>query len=166
MYDIAGKVWSFLFGIFIIFIGGITLYAQKQDVVVQNYVDAAVVEFVDVSRATGYVSKSNYQAFIAKLDATGNVYNVEITHYSLKSAPSSDKVGYTSYYEATTKADIVNILNSGDGTYAMKTGDFLRVSVKNINPTLGRRLLGLLVGSTSEGGQIISSYGGYVGNES
>lgn len=164
MYDIVGKVWAFLFGIFIIFIGGITLYAQKQDVVVQNYVDAATVEFVDVSRAIGYVSKSNYQAYIAKLDATGNVYDIEITHYSLKSAPSSDDTGYTAYYESTTKSEIVEELNA-DGKYSMKTGDFLRISAKNISPTLGRRLLGLLVGSTTQGGQINSSYGGYVGNE-
>lgn len=173
MYDIVGKVWSFLFAIFIIFTGSTMLYAQKQDVVVQNYVDSAVEEFVDTSRARGYISQNTYEEFINKLDATQNVYTVNITHYSDRQTPVTrdGEKDYESYYEAYTQEDILTTIydsntSESSARYDMKTGDFLRVEVKNASPTLGRRLLGLFTGGASEGGQIVSSYGGYVGNES
>lgn len=172
MYDIVGKVWAFLFAIFIIFTGSTMLYAQKQDVVVQNYVDSAVEEFVDTSRARGYVSQNNYEEFISKLDATQTVYDVQITHYSERQTPVTrgDKKDYESYYEAYTQEDILSTIYDSTETestarYDMKTGDFIRVEVKNTTPTIGRQLLGMFTGNGSEAGQIVSSYGGYVGNE-
>lgn len=172
MYDIAGKVWAFLFAIFIIFTGSTMLYAQKQDTIVQSYVDSAVEEFVDTSRARGYVAQNTYEEFISKLDATQNVYDVNMTHYSERQAPvtKGDTKDYESYYEAYTQDDILSTIydqatTESTARYDMKTGDFLRVEVKNTSPTLGRRLLGMFTGNSSEGGQIVSSYGGYVGNE-
>lgn len=172
MYDIVGKVWAFLFAIFIFFTGSTMLYAQKQDTVVQNYVDSAVEEFVDTSRARGYISQNTYEEFINKLDVTKNVYDVNITHYSERQTPVAreGKKDYESYYEAYTQDDILSTIydqsaSNSTARYDMKTGDFLRVEVKNTSPTLGRRLLGMFTGNSSEGGQIVSSYGGYVGNE-
>lgn len=171
MYDIVGKIWAFIFGSIVIFLGTITLFAQKQDTVIQNYVDSAAEEFVDVARATGNITQSGYEKLVAQLDATGNVYEIRVIHYEERVTPvhkeggEADDFDYEIGYEARTKDDILNIIYNGGGKYRMKTGDFLRVSIKNVAPTLGRRLAGLFIGPSDEGGQIIASYGGYVGNE-
>lgn len=166
MYDVVGRIWSFIFGALALFLGTTMVYAQKQDVVVQNYVDSVVEEFVDTSRATGKITENNYETFIEGLDATQNVYDVNIIHYEEKLTPSTESE-YETTYEAHDKADVIEGIYSDDGKgYQMSTGDFIRVSVKNTSPTLGRKLMGLFLGNGSEGGQIISTYGGYVGNES
>ena len=45
----------------------------------------------------------------------------------------------------------------------MNKGDFLRVELKNTNPTMARKLMGLFYGGSKENGQIRASYGGYIG---
>lgn len=169
MYDIVGKIWAFIFGVMILFLGTITIYAQKQDTVIQNYVDSAVEEFVDVSRASGQISTPQYEAFIQKLDNTGTVYDINIIHYKEKTAPVAEQDDYQTYYETYDRMDILNYLKAHDEDekpYQMNVGDFLRVTVKNSKPTLGRKMMGFFLGRPSdEGGQIISSYGGYIGND-
>lgn len=173
MYDIVGRIWAILFGTMVLFIGTTTIYAQKQDTVVQNYVDAATSEFVDTARASGCITQNNYETFIEKLDATKNVYDVNIIHYEEQMAPVSGEATYETTFEAHDRQDIVHELYTADAAntnqsprYNMKTGDFLRVSVENTSPTLGRQLMGMFTGGGATGGQIMSSYGGYVGNES
>lgn len=176
MYDIVGRIWAILFGMMVLFMGTTTIYAQKQDTVVQNYVDNAVEEFVDTARASGCITQDNYETFIEKLDATKNVYDVSIIHYEEQMTPTKDADGNNTYettYEAHDRQDIIHNLYSGSAAnetqssrYDMKTGDFLRVSVENTSPTLGRQLMGMFTGGGAEGGQIMASYGGYVGNES
>ena len=169
MYDILGKFWAFVFGVMVLFVGTVTLFAQKQDTIVQNYVDSATEEFVDISRATGQISREQYEQMIRKLDATGNVYDVEITHYKEKTAPVSGTSDYQTYYDAYDKTEILDTIYTKadqNRVYQMNTGDFLRVEVENTSTTLGRKLLGFFIGRpTTEGGQIYSSYGGYVGND-
>lgn len=168
MFDIVGKAWAFMFGTLIIFLGTLTLFAQKQDTMVQNYVNSSVNEFVDVSRATGTITRSQYEEFIQKLDNTKNTYNIQIEHYKEKTAPTENEYDYQVYYDTHTREEILNALydKTTDYRYKMSNGDFLRVTVENSNPTLGRKLLGIMTGRpTSAGGQIYSSTGGYIGND-
>ena len=164
--DLVGRIWGFIFGALALFLGMTTIYALKQDSNVQSYVDNAVENFVDTSRAPGKITKNNYEMFIESLDATKNVYEINIQHYEEKMSPTT--VGeYEITYDAHDKADVIEGIYADDSTgYQMSTGDFIRVSVRNTSPTLGRKLMGLFLGNGSDGGQIISSYGGYIGNES
>lgn len=167
MYDIIGKVWAFLFGIMLLFVGSVTLYAEKQDVAVQNYVNAAVTEFVDVSRASGEITDEQYRTFIGKLDATGNLYDVKMIHYREKTTAAADySDNYQTYYESYNEKEILDSMDRNDGKYQLHNGDFLRVEVKNFHPTLGRKLMGFfLMRPTTDGGQIFANYGGYIGND-
>jgi hypothetical protein len=168
MFDIVGKAWAFIFGTMIIFLGTLTLFSQRSDMISQNYVDSAVEEFVDVSRATGTITRSQYEQFIQKLDHTQNVYDIEIEHYKEKTAPTDTVYDYQTYYDTHSREEIMDaIYDEHTGyTYHMNTGDFIRVTVENSSPTLGRKFLGFLIGRpTTQGGQIYSARGGYVGND-
>lgn len=166
MLDIVGKTWAFIFGTLVIFIGTLMLFAQKQDIITQNYVDTVTQEFVDTSRATGTITKAQYQKFVTELDATKNIYSIEMYHYKEKTAPSSDsESSYQSYYDTSSRDRILNTIYDGSGTYIMNNGDFMKVTVTNTKPTFATQLLGIFIGRpTSKGGQIYSSRGGYVGN--
>ncbi len=168
MKDIVSNVWAMIFGVIFLFLGTITLYAQKQDIIVQNYVDTAVNEFVDISRATGTITWSQYEAMINKLDNTGNVYNIQIMHYKMRTTPAvtaSGAMTYEDYYDTYNRDEILDAMDA-NGKYYMSYNDYLKVTVENTTTTLARRLLGMfLMNPTTEGGQIFTSAGGKVGND-
>lgn len=172
MGDIAGKVFAIIFAVWIMFMVPITVFALKQDVTIQNYVDDATREFVDISRTTGTISEASYNSLINRLDKTGNVYDVTITDYREKYYPVQNADGtsdYESGMDAVVNDDILKAIygtgngNDATGKYVLHDGDYLKVEVKNRNATLGRKMLSTIFLSRSEGGQIYSSYGGYVG---
>ena len=170
MYDVVGKIAAFLLASIIFFFGTTTLYAQKQDTIVQNYVEAAVEEFVDTARTSGYISQSAYNNLVARLDATKNVYEVSIIHSEAKTNfVNSGETTFEDNFEAHTKQEILSRLDEQSGLsgaspkYVMKNGDFIRVEVVNNSPTLARKMFGMFIGATRNGGQIRCSYGGYIG---
>lgn len=168
MYDIVGKIWGAFFGIFIMFFGCLTLFALKQDTVIQNVVDNAATTFVDVSRVNGCITLEQYSEFVNTLDSTKNVYDVKILHYKENVSIPDSEEDYRVYYDTIPTKEILDVIanNTGEKTYMLRPGDFLRVEVKNKYPTLGRKLLGMIIGfPNSEGGQILASYGGYIGND-
>lgn len=145
---------------------------SPQDNATQSYVASSVYEFIDKSRATGYISSSNYEEFVNHLDNTGLLYDITITHMSLQTDYIAEPTGvecYT-YYENFYTDEIVDILfNTTQHTslpytkYALKEGDYLKVEVSNITPTLTRNIIGYLTGSQNNG-TIFIAYGGYVGS--
>ncbi len=141
----------------------IMLFAIKQDTTVQNYVDDAVHEFIDVSRSQGEISESSYDRLIARLDATGNTYNISLLCYEEKQYPTDDG-NYKTGYDVETTDEIISQVYQ-NGSFVMGTGDYIRITVQNSTPTLGRKLMSLAFRATNKGGQIYTTYGGYVGND-
>ena len=183
MYDVIGKATSIILGLLVIILGSTTIYATKMDTQLQNHVSYYTQDFVNTSRATGMIEKQQYEKFIKELDSTGQAYRVEILHYKEKTAPvkvqrdlNGDGVmetttEYKVYYDTFNKEEILNTIATRDANnltsdYAMNVGDFIKVTVVNMKPTLGRKLLGFFTGRpTTQGGQIRASYGGYIGND-
>jgi len=176
MSELVGRVATVILAVFLFFGLTVALFAQKQDITIQNYVDDAAHEFIDTSRATGYISASSYDRMVNRLDSTGNVYDIEMTHYMEKQYPEFENgqvVNYVTGYDTENTQDILNQLygtadEQGEdaiGRCSMNTGDYIRIEIKNRNATLGGRLLAMIFLRQAGGGQIITSYGGYVGNE-
>ena len=180
--DIFGRVWAVILAVMVMFITPVAIFAQKQDVTVQNYVDDAAHEFIDISRSTGYIAESSYDRLINRLDNTGNVYDIKLTHYKERQYPvfeSGEVVDYDTGYDIETTDTVLGIIygtyedeegnaihgENAEHRYSMSSGDYIKIEIKNTNPTLGRRFMSLLFMRPAEGGQIFTSYGGYVGNE-
>ena len=166
MTEAVGRIWDIVLAVVLMFFVPIMLFAIKQDSTIQNYVDDAVHEFVDVSRSQGEVTEANYDRLIARLDATGNVYDIELLYYEAKQYPDGHG-NYKTGYDAETTDNIIACIYSEDfdNTFTMNTGDYFRITVQNSTPTLGRKLMTLGFNATSEGGQIYTTYGGYVRND-
>ena len=117
--------------------GNITIYQQPED----NLSDAEPMLFYDENG-----------------NVYNNIYDIDLT----KTKVYSDS-GLSNDITASVKKLVSE--NPG-GVYKMNIGDFLEVTVKNRNPTLGREFLGIFLGRPAvNGGQIYVYSGGYIGNK-
>lgn len=155
---------SYTIGIIVMFAIPICLYAIKMDYNSQSVCDDAVQQFVDRSRAAGYISASNYSEMVSTITATGNLYNISIYHQSKICYPGKDNKGFDYNYMTYTTDEILNALfdESGGGQYNMKNGDYLKVTYSLKDPTLGAKIYSMWTSHSYK--SIRGSYGGYVGS--
>ena len=138
--------------------------SERSDDVSQLAVQTAVNEFVDNSSTSGKITIENYNALVSTLNATGNPYEVEIEHKILdenigkKSAWTQGTViGENVYYSVYTSQIMEEIETSTNGTYNMKKGDILSVSVKNSGKTLAQMVRGVFYSIGTNGNYQISA---------
>lgn len=151
----------------LMFVFPLMTMSDRTDDVAQLTVETATTEFVDEIRTTGKITPDKYSKFIESIGSTGNTYNVEIEHKVLDENPGkkatqteSSKIGENVYYSVYT-SQIEETLNSG--TYTLKEGDIISVSVKNTNQTLAQQLKNFFYTVTgNDTYTIAASHGGIV----
>lgn len=164
--------YTYAFGFFFGFIFLTMVVTFKMDNDSQTYCDNAIHEFVDQSRATGYISPQAYLKMVNKMNNTGNLYDIEIVHQSTKVAPYVDVSGnekqgeyaeiYDAYYKEEILEELFPISTSSYGTYPLKNGDYIKVTYSLKEPTLAAKMISMI--STHSLKTIHGSYGGYVGS--
>lgn len=176
--------------LFIIIIVLFPIYnvANRQDSVAGNVVVEATTSFVDDIRTKGYITANDYQAYVDKINSTGNFFDIELEVHRKILIEKSMGV-YVEDYEIMYTDDIVKQLDSkieiADGmtdeealtqvatTLSQKksrnvtdvcllgTGDKIYVRVKNTNLTQAQVLLYNLFKGSQES-KILVNYGGEV----
>lgn len=189
MGDLIGKILVMLVGFTMIFYVPVMVISLKQDTTTQAYVDNAVVEFIDDARGSAQITPLAYETMARKVYAALPNAEIEIYHEALylDEAAGSDAgvPGYGGFdsdrsYNAAifNKDDILAAIYGKDpmdgGTgyyddehlrnYELKNGDHIKVVAYNTTPTLGGRLLGVILPRYDGRRAIFASYGGYVGN--
>lgn len=127
--------------------------SDRNDDISQLAVQTETVEFVDNVRTTGKLTTANYDAFVKKIAATGNSYDVDIEIKRLDENPgkksaqtATDKIGENIYYSEYTSQIMEKLeqseenLGEGKGRINLKEGDMITVSVKNTNTTIAQTL--------------------------
>ena len=173
MSDSLITIVAIFLAVILMFIFPLMSIADRNDDMAETTVQAAVTEFVDTAKSTGKITAGEYSKFMSKIEATGNVYDVEIEvkildeNVGKKSAWTNGTViGENIYYSVYTtqilsyitdyeKED--NTIVKGSGVYTMKEGDIISVSVKNKNTTLSQSLRGLFYSMTGNGSYQISA---------
>ena len=119
--------------------------ADRSDDIAQQVVQTATTEFVDNIRSTGKITQDKYDSFTDTLAATGNAYDVDMEVQILDESANkktsqvqASKVG-ENYYYSEYNTQIENKL-AETGTYTLKQGDIISVSVKNSNQTISQVL--------------------------
>ncbi|MEE1255636.1 MAG: hypothetical protein UHN47_03875 [Lachnospiraceae bacterium] len=164
--------FTYAFGTIISVIFITMILTVKMDNDSQTYCDNAIHEFVDQSRATGYISPQAYLDMVNKMNNTGNLYDISIVHRSTKMTPYVDATGnekkgefvevYDAYYKEEIVGELFPLNTSSYGTYPLKNGDYIKVSYALKEPTLAAKMMGMI--STHTIKTIYGSYGGYVGS--
>lgn len=168
--DIFGKIIAFFLVALILFVSPAYYMAIKQDSINQNYVNKETLDFVSTMRNTGKLTKETYNRFIKKLDATGNLYGIEIEHQHLVINPVVDDNGnvtenIASNYVSTYEEDILKELFEGSGSYHFSKDDYISVVVKNKNKTLATRLQQIFYQREMPTVQIFTTFGGVIRDE-
>lgn len=172
MGDILGKMYSALYGAVIMFIVPIMILAINYDSISQSYIDNAIVEFVDNAKSSGKITPRAYERLCEEVDAAHLICEIKITHSSAYTSPTGVVDPATGYYEVETyrndfiKEEILAKMypDYGDNIdYQMKNGDYIKVEVVNVSPTLGSRMLRMFSTKTPDA-TLYATYGGYVGN--
>jgi len=155
---------------------------RKQDDLSRLVVYNAVTQFVDAVRNKGYLTPAMYQDFRQEIEATGNVFDVQMEHLHKKYTPVyTDAANPDTFqndvdvsYEGFYTTDILSVIYP-DNTlpkdhearrYRMNVGDFFKVTVKNVNRTAGTIMMDFVSGSISGDAPVLAfPYGGMVLNE-
>ncbi len=163
------KIIAIFAGILLLFIAPLLYMAQKQDSICQLYVTGETIKLVDSIRAEGIFSKTMYYDYISRIDKTGNLYDIRITHAHRVIAPDYDEVTDTvsdtisSYYYNTYEEEIFQAFDEGRG-YRFSQGDYISVRVVNRNGTMAQRM-SLFLRRKSEDISILVTYGGLIRDE-
>jgi len=155
----------------LMFIFPLMSVAERSDDISQLAVQSAVTQFVDDSRTTGKITWDNYNNLVSTISATGNSYDVEMEvkvldeNVGKKTAWTNGTViGENVFYSVYTSQILDKMSEEGDtGTYDMKEGDILSVSVKNTNTTLAQTLRGMFYSISGSGAsQVAAQHSGVV----
>lgn len=126
---------------------------QETLAMVQSY----TTDFVNQIRSKGKITKEDYDAYIQRLYATGNSYDVEFEIQIADTNPGkkteNQQVGDTTYYGIYT-SQVEEKINGG---IILKEGDFVRVYVKNTNTTISQMIKAVLYSVTGDQSYVISA---------
>lgn len=155
---------------------------ETQDQMSYAIVYKSVSKFADSVRSKGYITPAMYREFTAELDATGNMYKIEMQHdekryHPVYSDPADETTflgDYEVYYEARYTPQIMEVLFPEQGSavpeqerkYLLKQYDYFTVRVSNTNTTKATLVRNFLnMGSSGNVVRIHIPYGGMVLNE-
>ena len=134
--------------------------SEMNDKEVLAMVQSYTTEFVNQISSKGVITLEEYSAFIQKLNATGNTYEVEFEVHISDTNPGkktpNQQVGDTTYYVVYTK-QIEDVLNSSSKKYPLKEGDYIVVFVKNTNTTISQMFKMMLYNISGNLSYIISA---------
>lgn len=148
----------------LMFIFPLVAIADRNDDTSQMYVKTTLDNFVNTVAAKGTLTKEDYEKLEAQLEATNNSYDIELVISVADVNPGkkteNTKVGDTTYYSIYT-AQLTNAEGTGtldtEGTYYLKEGDYIKVSVKNMNTTISQMIKNVLYGITGNESYVISA---------
>ena len=152
MEDSLSIVFAMMVALILMFIVPLMDTWELQDNLSYVVTYAAVTDFVDTVRNTGYISSEVYGSFLTTLGATGNTYDVTMEHREF----NEDIDAYLNTYTNTINAT----LNSGN-IYKLDKYDYFYVTVKNTNKTQAS-VVNNFISSDKTNFKIGVSYGGVV----
>ncbi len=176
------KILAFMLCAVLFFLFPLMTILDRQDDVAYNIVLTECNRFVDACRDTGYITPDMYSEFINRIGATGNTYNVRLSHIKRSVNPVYNQIGggltFSDEYEITHinhgEYDILNVLypkntsvsvNDKTRRYDMGMGDLFFVEVKNNGKTMATAIRDMMFFKDTDSPAIFVRSGGMVRNE-
>lgn len=143
----------------LMFVFPLAAISEMNDSEALAMVQSYTTEFVNQIRSKGKITKEDYDAYIQKLYATGNSYDVEFELQIADTNPGkkteNQQIGDTTFYSVFT-SQVETVLNAGN-SYPLKEGDYVNVSVKNTNTTISQMIKSVLYSVTGDQSYVISA---------
>lgn len=142
----------------LMFVFPLAAISEMNDSEALAMVQSYTTEFVNQIRSKGKITVEDYDAYIQKLSATGNSYDVDFAVQIADTNPGkkteNQQIGDTTYYTIYT-TQVEDQISSGG--VALKEGDFVSVSVKNTNTTISQMIKSVLYSVTGDQSYVISA---------
>lgn len=150
MSDTLITVIAIFLAAIVMFVFPVMYIAKSNETISQSNVQALTNDFVNTARTTARITKEDYSAFIQKLNATGNKFEIEIEIQVLDENPkkvNSTTIGENLYYSVyISDAEALG----ENGVYTLKEGDVIKVTVKNTNKTLFQIFMTVFMGTNND----------------
>ncbi|PAD79359.1 MULTISPECIES: hypothetical protein [Paenibacillus] len=182
MSNSVSKLFAAFLALLLMYVVPSAELARRQDDLSRMVVYQSTTKFVDSVRTKGYITPTMYNDFLRELEATGNVYDIEMEHqhkkyhpvYDDPANPGSFRNSYMVVYDHYYHADLIRYLfpestaplDDSSRVYHLTAGDMFQIQVRSINRTPGKIFMDALTGSYSgDKAAIVFPYGGLVLNE-
>lgn len=176
------KVLAFILCAVLLFLVPLTAIMDRQDDIAYSVVLTECNRFVDTCRDTGYITPSLYSELVKRLNSTGNIYTINLSHIKRIVNPiyeeSSGILVFTGEYDINhvteSEYKIMDTLFPDNSTvsdldkarrYNMKMGDLFFVEVQNNGKTMATAIRDMLMFSDTKSPGIFVRAGGMVRNE-
>lgn len=154
MEDSLSIIFAVIISLLLMFLFPMIDTWEMQDNLSYVVVYSAVTDFVDTIRNTGYITAEAYDAFLTKINATGNTFSVSLEHREF----NEDLDAYLNTYTN----EILKAVDGDEGVYKLDKYDYFYVTVKNTNRTQATVLSDFLSSHAGDNFKIGVSYGGIV----
>ncbi len=144
MSDTVMTITGIVIAVLIMFMIPVIAIAGQHDEIAQTTVETVVADFVSTVSEQGKITEYDYEKLVEKLNATGNVYDVQIEVQLKDDNPERKSV--TSTLDSKVKGDNIsysvysnNITNKiiEEKEYKLKKDDYVLVTAINTNVTIG-----------------------------
>lgn len=150
MTDTVMTILGIVLAVLIMFILPVVAIAGQHDEISQATVETVVADFVAKVAEQGKITEFDYNSLIQKLNSTGNVFDIQIELQLMDDNPErktvttsndsktkGDNLRYSVYTENITEKIEEQLKNGKEGEYNLKKDDYIIVTVKNKNVTIG-----------------------------
>lgn len=162
MEDSLSIIFAIIVSLLLMFLFPMIDTWEMQDNLSYVVVYSCVTDFVDTIRNTGYITQDAYDAFLSKLYATGNTFNVTMEHREFNEDLNAYLNTYTNEIEDTISNGWLDENGERQYSYKLDKYDYFYVTVKNTNRTQATVLSNFLSSSNEDNFKIGVSYGGIV----
>lgn len=150
MTDTLMSILGIALAVLVMFIIPTIAIAGEYDEIAQTTVEVAVADFVNTIAEKGKITEFDYNELIQKISATGNSFDVQIELQVMDDNPErktvttsqtlnekGENLQYSVYTQDITDKIREKITNDEEGEYNLKKDDYIIVTVKNTNITIG-----------------------------
>jgi len=149
MSDTLMTILGIFLAVLLMFLFPLMEIGGKNDEISQTVVQVVVSDFVNKVATQGKITEFDYDELVQKLHATGNSYDIQIEAKILDDNPrrstttgDSNLLGEYKYYSVYTNTILEELENEQE--YLLKNDDYIVVTVKNTNITMGTQLKNFL----------------------
>ena len=151
------------------FVVPLLFITSTRDGIAQSTVYSITTEFTEGMREQGKLTQEMYLDFIRQLDATGELFDVEIVHKHTTVVPvfgnDNEVIRTEAVDEFYYTDEILKSVYVDGGIYKMQKGDYVTVTVTNRVPTMGQELRNSVYKIYDSSDVIYARYGGIIRDE-